>query len=331
MPNSLLFFLLILPLSAFSHSEGPVQTYLDLLNAEKMVKSREDFKIQGAAVRVMEINGKDTLRMDFNASGLLERSYDTRTSILTTFAFENNALKSIIENELRYQTKTTTFFGKNGYCEKVIVDDQNNDFHSTAHYNFNDTFDELEIKYSYNIDANSRDVVLNNRYTFTRNDKQQVIKERCESTHKEWTYGTTVTYAYDSIGNIVHSTDIADCALSLSSNSCRYHIINVVFDERNNIISKSLSDLTIRNSLWSNSYIYTAIYNEHNDVVEEQSNRDFDALQYIFLSDGPHTALADDPSLKPFFEYDYDSQGNWVVKYLNHKGERTVAGRREIW
>ncbi len=330
MSKTLLFLLLLLSLSAFSQSEEPVQTYLDLLNAEKMAKSREDFKIRGATVRVLEINGKDTLRMDFNASGLLERSYDTRTSILTTCAFENNELKSIVENELRYQKKTTTFFGKNGYCEKVIVDDQNNDFHSTAHYYFNDTFDELEIKYSYNIDSNSRDVVLNNRYTFTRNDKQQIIKERCESTHKEWTYGTTATYAYDSIGNIVHSTDIADCALTLSSNSCRNHIISVVFDERNNIISKTLSDYTIRNSLWSNSYAYAATYNEHNDVVEEQCNRDLDT-QYIGLSDGPHTALADDPSLKPFFEYDYDLQGNWVVKYLNHKGERTVVGRREIW
>ncbi|MBI1268044.1 MAG: hypothetical protein GC193_11505 [Cryomorphaceae bacterium] len=135
----------------------------------------------------MEINGKDTLRVDFNASGLLESSYDTRSSIRTTYLIENKELKRIVENGLRYPTKTTTYFGENGFCEKVIVDDPSNHFQSIAYYNFNNKFDKLEIKYSCNIDVNSRDVVLNNRYTYTRNDKQQIIKERCESTYKEWT------------------------------------------------------------------------------------------------------------------------------------------------
>ena len=250
----------------------------------------------------------------------------------TNYKFQNNQLKSIETKDLRNHITTTTQFDRGGHCEKVSTDkaSHTDDFHSTAKYQFNSSFEELDIIYSYSIDITKWDVVLRDHYTFTYDDKKQVIKERKLSTHPESVYGTTITYAYDSIGNIVYSTIIDDCALTVSSNSCSNYAVKVVFDERNNIISKSMDDFTIRNLNISNGYSYSAKYNDNNDLIDERYNSDWDVVHQFAITAGIIATNPGDTLQKPIFEYDYDVQGNWIVKYQNQGGVKTVVRRREI-
>jgi hypothetical protein len=133
---------------------------------------------------------------------------------------------------------------------------------------------------------------------------------------------------------------VDDCALS-GGNSCANHNVAIRYDERGNIVGKSLADYTIRNSTWSNSRAYSFKYNEQNDIIEvywtDKQMANHYILPLIVEADkkdnkGSKNMPKVAPTAKPnsVFAYDYDKKGNWIHQYLVIDGEKKLAKRRII-
>lgn len=316
----------------------PEKTFYDKLMASNSVKKPVDFNLKGNIKSVIEISlaKNDSVIFYFNQNGLLEKQYISGTKELTVYTYENKQLKSIHFEEPRSKYSSKKYFNSLGFIEKEVTERINSSdtIHRESNYFLNEKYDELTINYKYNSEASRFDVVLNDFYAFTFNTKKQVISERNLSKHKQVTYGNTSTYHYDSIsGNIVKKKYIDDCALT-GSNSCGNIELFINYDNHNNIISKGLSDRTVRNSTWNYNYSYSAKYNENNDIIEEyySDHQDFqNNLAVLFVKPGKKAKTK--PVIekaKPVFEYDYDLNGNWVKKYESVNNVRKLNKSRII-
>jgi hypothetical protein len=334
----LLLFSIIFAISAQTNI-GTEQTFYDKLMASNSTQKQFDFNLKGNVKSLTEISSanNDTTLIYFTLNGLLEKRFISSTKELTLYSFEKDQLRSIHFEDPHSKYISKKYFNSLGYIEKEVIERINpsDTFHQESNYFFNEKYDELNIYYKYNIDTARWDVVLNDFYAFTFNNKNQVTKERNLSKHTESTYGNTTNYYYDSLsGNLIYVRYIDDCALTASSNSCGNYEIRFSYDNHNNIISKSLSDHTIRNSTWTSSYSYSAKYNENNDIIEEyySNSEDFQRhLQELFMKPSKNDKeKVADKETKPYFEYEYDLEGNWIKKYESINNTRKLIKRRII-
>jgi len=315
------------------------KNFYDQINASTVIKKKNDFNLKGNVKSIIEISlsSNDSIYLDFNSNGLLTKQLVSSTKELTLYSFEGNQLKYIYFEKPNYNYISEKYFGSSGYLEKEIIDKTNpsDTSHIESAYTYNKNFNELNISYKYSIDISRRDVVLHDSYVFTLNNKNQLIKERNLSRHKETTYGNTATYFYDSISkNLIGWTYIDDCALT-GSNSCLNLSSSITYDNRNNIISKSLSDATVRNSTWSYGSGYSAKYNENNDIIEEYHSEGGSVdFRYLLL---PQKKAKNNKVIntttniqKRTFDYDYDTNGNWIKKYEIKNNNRTLIKSRII-
>ncbi len=298
------------------------QTYYSKLVASNYVQKPIDFNLKGDVKSFYEISAQnnDSSSFCFNNQGWLVKHYISSTKELTVYIFENSQLKSILVEQPRSKSTSKKYFDSFGFIEKEVTEriDASNTIQQ-LNYLFNEKHDTLNIYFKYNFDPSSRDVILNTFYTFTFNNKHQVIKERNLSMHGESTYKSTKTYSYDSIsGNLIYMKLVDDCALE-DLNSCSNYEIFIKYDNHNNIIYKSLSDRTVRNSTWRSDYVYYAMYNQNNDIIEEYYNdlkgeKIYLPGSFIKLPNvGNSKDVVEVATLK--FEYEYDLKGNWVKKF----------------
>jgi hypothetical protein len=336
----ILIFLSILSLSfdiAAQINIGPEQTFYDKLMASNSKQKQVDFNLKGNIKSLIEISSAndDSTLFHFNLNGLLVKRFTSSTQELTLYSFEKDQLRSIHFEDPHSKYFSKKHFNSLGYIEKEVTERINysDTFHQESNYFFNEKYDELNIYYKYNIDTARWDVVLNDFYVFTFNNKNQVTKEKNLSKYPETTYGNTTTYYYDSLsGNLIYVRYIDDCAMTASSNSCGNFETRISYDNHNNIIAKSLSDHTIRNSNWTSSYSYSAKYNENNDIIEEYYSNSEDREKYLrelFVKEKDKT---NDVVKKttPVFEYEYDLKGNWIKKYEGINNTRKLIKRRII-
>lgn len=323
----------------------PEKTFYDGLLASNSTKKLVDFNLKGNIKKVIEISlsNNDSTLFYFNPNGLLEKQFISNTKELTVYSYESNQLRSISFEEPRSKYGHRKYFNHLGFIEKEISDriDYSDTIHKVSTYFFNEKKDELNIHYKYNIDTLKYDVVLNDFYVFTFNIKNQVIKERSISKHLKSEYKSTTNYEYDSIsGNLIYSKISEDCAFE-GYNSCSNVEIFIKYDNHNNIISKALSDHTIRNSSWKSNYLYSAKYNENDDIIEEYytDNEDFQRSTSNLLFTKPpkkrktknsNAKVIADITTKPIFEYAYDLKGNWIKKYKSFNGSKKLIKSRII-
>jgi len=305
------------------------ERFYDGIVSSRVVKKQSDFNLKGKVKSCTEDSPQlnQRLSLSFDPAGLLlKKQVETleqngKIKQVTAYTFTGNKLKSVKFEDAAASYTSQKIFDLSGYLEKEImqVNDPGKKYYREADYTYNSTFDDLKIAYTYNLNLDNRDVVLSDAYTFTFNDKHQLIKERNESKHKETTYGSTANIIYDLAGNITAVTFMDDCALS-GGNSCANLALTVKYDNRNNIIFKSMSDQTVRNAGWSDSYTYSATYNEHNDVISTSGSSGNPSFR---------TAIKPEASVVKY-EYEYDSEGNWIKKYELAGDKRTFSCSRNI-
>lgn len=316
---------------------GPEQTYYSKLTASNYVQKPIDFNLKGNVKHFHEISAQnnDSSSFFYNNQGLLEKHYISSSKELTVYTFENGQLIRVLVEQPRSNSTSKKYFDSFGFIEKEITEriDASNTIQQ-LNYLFNEKHDTLNIYFKYNFDPSNRDVILNTFYTFTFNNKHQVIKERKLSEHRESHYKSTITYGYDSISdNLIYMKLLDDCALE-DLNSCSNYEIFIKYDNHSNVIYKSLSDHTVRNSTSRSDYVYYAVYNQNNDIIEEYYNDlkgDQIRLSGSFIklpNDGNSKDVVEVATLK--FEYEYDLKGNWVKKFKCLNNEKKLVKSRII-
>lgn len=299
------------------------------VNALKASVKAIDQNLKGKVktVKTISLSNKNVKQSSFNESGFLVSTSDSNPSVVYTY--QNDRLVSIRYN---YPNRSRLlFYGTSGFLEKEEEEDSievgKGKNTQSSYYTYNATFDTLVISYNYNRDMRMYDVVLIDSFYFSFNSKGQISKERNVSVHADkHCYGSTKTYTYDSIGNVIRSTIMADCAYG-GNNSCTNWTYIMAYDERGNLIYQRLDDATIRNSLRSDGYTYRALYNEHNDVID---------IAYEHQKEGGNGfsivhADKNKGSLNPNNGfYKYDANGNWVKKFHLDNGHKKLVQKRVI-
>ena len=295
----------------------------------------EDYNLKGKVKFLKEISANDSTFFNFNVNGLLEKRFNSSSAELTLYKFKNDLLKSIHFEKPESKYVSNKYFDTLGYIQKEVIESiiNSDTYLEELNYVFNEKYDELNISYNYNFDNPGN--LLNQFCSFAFNNKNQVIKERFLYKNKETTHGSTNTYFYDSLnGNLINITYIADCAMTVSSNSCRNHLVSFEYDKNNNIVSESLTDFTVRNANWSDSYSYSFKYNENNDIIEEKYSREGDinnGFEKLFFDPQKNGNREDFVKVsKPLFEYEYDLNGNWIKKYESVNKTRKLISSRII-
>jgi|GEM_PF-7049442 len=307
------------------------QSFYDQVHAERVAKDKDDFNLKGKVRQVTGIDGvtRDTTVLVFNAGGLLTRHWQSRPKSLTTYVFEAGVLQQLV---YRIPGFTSSRQFENGYLVKETTETTGFDpFGQEAFYTYDQQAQTLEIRYMSNLDTiTDMDRVIHDSYTFTVNRHNQVTRERHLSRHEETMYGTRSTYVYDSItGNLLQLHCMDDCA-EYGSNSCLNLHFTFGYDAQNRLVLKSLDDQTVRNS-FSRGYTMSAKYNEHGDVIEFSQTTDDDQRVQILLhaeNKWPKTPAPAPP--RPFFDYTYDANGNWIEKYEVLQGVRKRIATRII-
>ena len=244
--------------------------------------------------------------------------------------FENDQLKKIKIKIPFYGRTEEKIFNTTGYLEKEINDwtDYEEKFHQEAFYTYTNANKEVTINYKYKNQSDIWDVVRQDKYTFTFDNKKRLTKVRKLSHHDESDYGNTAVIAYDSLSsrpNAIFNSD--DCA---GSNSCLILNMIIQYDVRGNIIIESLTDRTIRNSTWSYGYSFKAKYNERNEIIEEYRSNGNDKTQFQFSDNKQKIYDAEYEKNKTTYHYDYDARGNWIKKYNTANNKRALKTQRMI-
>jgi len=312
-------------------------TIYDEVIAARASKKSADYRLRGKVKSMTEISltGKDTAYFEFNPSGLLLSSRNTGSSKLsvpkttTLYTYENNQLKKI-RTELPNHRISEKYYGASGYLEKQINDyvDYEEKFHQESFYSYSNIFHNLKINYQYKNESNNWDLVISDTYDFTFDSKNRLTKIRNKSKHSEATYGSTSTFSYDTLsGRLIHASLIDDCA---GSNSCLILNLSMDYDPWGHVIYESMTDQTIRNSVWSYGYTYMAKYNEQHDITEEYRSRSENSYSIQPFGSGLKKQPQDYQRLKKLYAYDYDSRGNWTHKYLLADSKRELIIYRTI-
>lgn len=328
--------------------DAPINTnsFYSSLKAAEAVKKLSDFNLKGQVKKIttIEVATKNNLVFEFDNKGVLTKQQNAKEKSQISYNFKDSQLATIISEMPAEGSVNKIYFGTNGFVNKStsLYISHSDTFYKEAFYQFDENFEQVDIRYKYNIDTSERDVVLEDTYRFSFNAQRQIIKERQMSRHTESSYGSTVNYTYNETTNkLIGFNCVDDCALTSSSNSCANHNVSISYDERGNIKSKSLADYTIRNSTWSNSRAYSFKYNEQNDIIEvyftDREMRNHYMLPLIVDADKKNNKGSKNmpkvaPTAKPnsVFAYDYDKEGNWISQYEIINGEKKLAKRRTI-
>ncbi len=317
------------------------ESQVDKIVAEKVLKKTSDFNLKGKVKSCMTIaeKSKDTILLEFDSDKWLRRHADTKSKELTVYTIEKGQLQTVSCDN--FHDKITSFktFNASGYLDNEVfswVYQHDPPLRGQTRYTYNASFDTLVIRYFYDYDIRSRDVVLADTYAFVFNQRHQVVMERHLSAHPESTFKATTTYTYDSAsGDLVSVWYLADCALE-HMNSCSNLRLSMGYDDRHHIVSESQVDATIRNALWCADYHYVAKYNAQNELVAEAfySDKQLSPGSYAFKwnreFDGQYLPPEYRIKVISDFEYEYDAEGNWIRQYQTENGLRVLVAYRTI-
>jgi hypothetical protein len=298
----------------------------DQVKASEVERRPEQYHLTGKVRKVLESdsNGDSTILV-FNAFGKLEM--EERKSGKSNFHMNNEYLfdkKGDLEEvrefpDKRVKRQTVQLF-RGGWMQKFESMDETStdnffsymvsyaDDHKKIRFDF--TFPKRNPQYVY---------VKEHTYTLSLNAKGKVLTQQQLVKTSEGTYGNSMNFNYDSLGQKTTYSLMDFCA---GSNSCLIINGQLAYDIWGNLIHHSQSDRTVRNSMWSYSFSKHYLYDATGCLLgmkEEDLSND-NIFQYEFKM----------PILPVQYRYEIDRKGNWIVKYKLDGKEREVVAKRKI-
>ena len=288
------------------------------------LKRSSDFNLKGNVKSVVEvlISNNDSSWQIFNTGGYLlkqrveERGYPHSI----TYKYEGNRLIQKKTETYPYNSVTIVNYGADGnpVSETKEYNDNDQIFQYDAKYIYEGKTN-LIINYNHSVDLKRYDVTVQEKYEYSYDEKGRVVKVRDKTKRSENSYGTTYSFAYDSLDRVTQASCIDDCA---GSNSCLLLMYTAAYDEKGRIVKEGMEDGTIRNATWSYSYGWQGKYNEYGLLSEELYSKKDD------FSFRRNPVQPDYESEKTEYFYEYDLKGNWINKYeLNRDDRKLIASR----
>lgn len=296
--------------------------------AEKVIETPETYNLKGKVKSLVEINStqEDTLLLlNFNASGF--STLVKQPDYSKTYSYSEGQLRSTtgVRTTYPYDTVVSVFNSKGFLIEEVArYKRQSENGETIISYSYDGDGKRIEAKYSYSFDRDRWDVVDRDEYIISLDEKGRVSQIKIKNFHKEYTYGATHSYNYDSLGRI---TSVGFIDKDAGSNSALSLWLSIYYNDEDNSMTENLNDNTVRNSLWSYGYTKYEQYNENGDVIASDfRNDDEQRMSRIIIPDKKQEL----PPFEPKFDYEYDAHGNWITKYLVQNNNRFKVSTRVI-
>ncbi len=335
--KSLLAFGLLFSINTFAQQTRNIQqNILDEVMAERVVQQLGDYNLRGPVKSILQSTAEknDTLEyLVFNQSGkstfIKDREHQVR------FTYQSDQLQSVQTIRFSYPNDTTVAtYNAKGFLTEVISrykrQYDKEVAQTTINYAIKENNGALEIstKYSYSFDENGWDVPKSDFYVARFNEDGTIKQITISNKHKEYTYGTTHSFRYDDQGRLAA---VAYVSKDAGSNSAPDLRMVISYDDQLNTRTESLSDYTVRNSLWSFGYTKYEKFNENGDVIEyrfQHADDMYERKQIVLPSKG--TNQVENLFTPEKYDYDYDAQGNWITKYSVQGDKRVPMITREI-
>lgn len=334
MPKLYFAFIFFLPFTAAAQSYE-LKPFYETITSKTAVKHAGDFGLKGNVHTVKETlykkqvadpKDEDTIRLTryhFTVGGLLDTlsKGDSLSSLWNSGAYQevytydekSRRLKEFTVYDGSYYAHILTkTFGPEGFLMQERFDARFNEnsgqFNYTAYYTYNKSFSELSIRYKYDESETHYDRKDDGTWKFTFNNAGLLTNE----VHKEQDFGSSTTISYHPKWNLPAGITLMEsCA---TQNSCLFLSKSISYDDKGRKSGESLSDHTIRNSMWSYDYCFQYAYNERGELLKKATCA-LDKLKF-YRTPNLQTRSAK-PSLKlaamgSGYEYVYDAAGNWI-------------------
>lgn len=317
-----------------------LKPFYETITTKTMIKRAADFDLKGSIRSVKETlykiqnddpKDEDTIiltRYHFTTDGLLdslskgdtlEHGFSNSRAYYETYHYDEKSrrLKKLTVYDGGYYAHILTkTFNAEGFLIKERFDarfrEDSELFDYTATYTYAKKFSVLDIHYAYDRPTVQYDRRDDGTWTFTFNNAGLLTGE----VHKEPDFGSSTTISYHPKWNLV--TGISYIERCATLNSCLVLIKGISYDDKGRKAGETLSDHTIRNSMWNYNYCYQYEYNDSGKLVK-QITCSPNKQSLIFKPANLQTRSAP-PKVKPLpapfnaFEFVYDAYGNWVEK-----------------
>lgn len=338
MPKLYFVILFFLPFITTAQGRYELKPFYETITAKTMIKRAANFDLKGNVRSVKETlyrkhiedpKDEDTVtatRYHFTVGGLLDSlsKGDTLNGLHNSGAYyevynydEKRRLKKLTVYDGGYYAHILTkTFNAEGFLIKERFDarfqEDSELFDYTAIYTYAKKFSVLDIHYAYDRPTVQYDRRNDSHREFTFDHLGRLVSEA----HKEEDYSSSTTISYHPKWNLV--TGISYIERCATLNSCLVLIKGISYDDKGRKAGETLSDHTIRNSMWNYNYCYQYEYNDSGKLVK-QITCSPNKQSLIFKPANLQTRNAP-PKVKPLpapfnaFEFVYDTYGNWVEK-----------------